>query len=287
MTASALGAPDLTLFNELYEEIENNPPALEARKLLVQQCYEVGWIDAARDALKELRVLDPSALEDEPWTKSLLVSTVEEPIPRKLKRVIPKTPSTPAELEAQKLELVKGYEELRLRAKNMLHESHLLRGLASSPTGNPTLNSRFSVHDQDLEALVNGRVSSVLRIQQPTSARTIARLMEASPEKAIDIAVTDLEDVARWLRAHGSSSTTGDNDAVREALVKRTQTLRTALPDAMKKHASTGLMHAEHEILKRKYVCQETMYGDPVSDIPRANFLVSEDGYPCMTLFPY
>ncbi|KAE8441270.1 hypothetical protein EG329_005571 [Mollisiaceae sp. DMI_Dod_QoI] len=277
----ATSTPDLTLLNELYEEIERNPPALEARKLLAQQCYQAGWIDAARDALRELRAFDPTALGDEPWAKTLLDPPAKKPPPKKLIKAVPKTPSSPEELEAQKLELIKGYEELRLRAKKMLHENRLLQDLASFSASSPDSESisRFEAHDHDLNALVNGRVHSVLRMRQPAPARGVAREMEQSPEKAVDIAASDLEDVVRWLRSH-SSSVSGDKDAIREALVKRTQTLSAALPDALKKHASTALMHIEHEVLRRKYNCEETMYGDPVADIPRARFLVTDDNYP-------
>ncbi|KAF2397167.1 hypothetical protein EJ06DRAFT_482544 [Trichodelitschia bisporula] len=38
-------------------------------------------------------------------------------------------------------------------------------------------------------------------------------------------------------------------------------------------------MHIEHELLGRTYVNDETMLGDPISDIPRTNFYVTEDGY--------
>lgn len=39
-------------------------------------------------------------------------------------------------------------------------------------------------------------------------------------------------------------------------------------------------MHVEHEILKRNYLNSETMIeGIPISDIPRADFWASEDGY--------
>ncbi len=38
-------------------------------------------------------------------------------------------------------------------------------------------------------------------------------------------------------------------------------------------------MHAEHEILHRKYINDETMSFDAISEIPRANFWTSGDGY--------
>jgi hypothetical protein len=43
--ASSLRSPpaiDMTFLNEFYEEIETNPSALEACKLIIQQCMEAG-----------------------------------------------------------------------------------------------------------------------------------------------------------------------------------------------------------------------------------------------------
>jgi hypothetical protein len=142
------------------------------------------------------------------------------------------------------------------------------------------LYSRFDTHIQNLTDLADGRISSVVRVRQPGSVSSVVRAMESNPERALDIAIGDLEDMARWLRSSTSQSTPLDNDGVREALVKRVGMLSSALSDGMKKHASAALMHVEHEVLHRTYVCSETMYGDKVSDIPRARFLVTEDGYP-------
>ncbi len=52
------------------------------------------------------------------------------------------------------------------------------------------------------------------------------------------------------------------------------------LSEATKNDASRAFVHTEHELLRRKYHCDETMYGDPVANIPRARFLATEDGYP-------
>lgn len=273
----ATTSPDLTLFNELYEEIENNPPAIEARKLLIRQCYEAGWMDAARDALQELRVFDPSALKEESWAKNLL-KTLNRPTTKKPEKPPYKPPSTPEELESQKQELIKGYQNLQLRAKKMLHETRLLSNLANS-TSSPELKSRFSALEPDLNALINGRVHSILKKRQPGPARVIARQMELSPSKATDIAASDLEAVARWLRSHSPNFTPANNDPIREALVKRAQALTAALPEALKKIPSIAMMHIEHEVLGRKYHSEETMYGDLIADIPRERFLVTDDGY--------
>jgi hypothetical protein len=294
-TMAALIA-DLTLLNELYEEIERNPLLLEARKTLIQQCYEVVWIDTARDALGELKVFDPSALVNDSWAKTFLeslanlsaveeeprIKTLLEPPTKKAplsqaKKAIPKPPTSPADLEAQKLELVREYEELRLRAKKLRHESLLLQNLATASAKNDGSRKApiSKIVDQDLQALINGCVHSLLMGRQPISVLSATRKIEQEPHKAVEIAFSDLKNVVRRLRF-----TSGDDDAVREALHKRTQTISTALTEAMKKHASTTFMHIEHELLHRKYNCNETMYGDPVADIPGARFLATEDGYP-------
>jgi hypothetical protein len=271
----ATTAPDLTLFNELYEEIEKNPPAIEARKLLVRQCYEAGWMDAAQDALKELRVFDPSALKEESWAKNLL-KTINKSKPKKPEKLPYKAPSTPEELEAQKQELIQGYEKLQLQAKKMLHETRLLSNLANSSPNTET-KSRFSSHEPDLNALINGRVHSILKKRQPGPIRITARQMELSSSQALSLATSDLENVARWLRSH--SNTTANNDPIREAVVKRSQALTSALPDALKNIPRIAMMHIEHEILGRTYHSSETMYGDLIADIPRDKFLVTDDGY--------
>ena len=83
--------------------------------------------------------------------------------------------------------------------------------------------------------------------------------------------------MARWLRSNRSPNL--DNDAVRDALVKRVGALSASLVEELQPYASLALMHIEHEVLGRTYMCTETMLGDPVADIPRSKFWASEDGY--------
>jgi hypothetical protein len=116
----------------------------------------------------------------------------------------------------------------------------------------------------------------VKQTSQPGSAKSVARMMEKNPDRAVDIAVDDLEAMARWLRSQDARL---NDDGVREALVNRLGLVSSALPDGMKRYAALALMHVEHEFLRRIYVCDETMYGDKVVDIPRARFLVTEDNY--------
>jgi hypothetical protein len=292
----------MTFISELYEEIENNPPGIVARKLLIQQFLTAGWHDSALGAAQELLQIAPGDADAQSWVLILqdAPSSSQNSAPAVPQRAF--TPPVPENLELGKVQLYEGYEALRSQAKKLLRETTLLRDLTqqhaettAADTGTSIMSvlgsffsidrrkeqpitSRFEKHIPDLVALTNGRVSTVVRVRQPGSVRTVARAMEGKPDEAVDIAVTDLEDMARWLSSPASQSSPLDNDAVREALVKRVKTLAAALPDDLKPHASTALMHVEHEVLRRTYVCKETMYGDPVAEIPRSHFLVTEDG---------
>lgn len=59
MAQSSPGPADLSLISDLYEQIERNPPAVEARNLLAQQFIGLGWPDAAGDVVNELIKLSP------------------------------------------------------------------------------------------------------------------------------------------------------------------------------------------------------------------------------------
>lgn len=294
-------SPDFSLINELYEEIENNPPGIVARKLLIQQYLTAEWNDSALGAAQELLQLAPGDGDAQSWVLILqeASTSTQSSVPAAPQRV--STPPVPEDLELGKVQLYEGYEALRSQAKKLLRETTLLRDLTQQHSERTTeggstimnvlgsffsinrkkddpVTSRFEKHIPDLVALANGRVSTVVRVRQPGSVRSVARAMEGKPDEAVDIAATDLEDMARWLSSPASQSSPLDTDAVREALVKRVQTLVAALPDDLKPHASTALMHVEHEVLRRTYVCKETMLGDSVDDIPRSHFLVTEDG---------
>lgn len=300
---------DMSFLNELYEEIEQHPPAIEARKILIQQYMEAGWFEAAGGQIQELLNLDPFNTEAMLWSEVISEHDRVAPKPSPSTRApIPPPPKVQLNknLDQAKLDLQLGYEALRAQAEKLLRETRLIRDLALkndaansvSPKGKGKATwswfsvpeekkenafaARFESHIVNLTALSDGRVSSVIRVRQPGSARAVAREMESSPHKAVDIAVSDLDGMARWLRSNNPSTS---SDELREILVKRVQALSTALPENMRMHATTALMHAEHEVLQRRYRCnnqniEETMLGDPISEIPRARFWVTEDGYP-------
>jgi hypothetical protein len=275
---SILTTPDMTLVNELYEAIELNPPAIEARKLLVEHYLLVGWTDAANDAIAELLKLVP---KDEMAKISTLAPTVNavQPEPKASTPSIANKPISPLhidDLQSASREFAKDYTTLRERAQKLQNELRLVGNL-------PLQRENAHIFEKlthDINALADGHIRIAVRARQPGSVKVVARKMEDKPHQALEIAISDLTDMANWLRAADGQQHTLDNDAVREALAKRVRALIAALPTELQDHASTALMHVEHEVLRREYVCKETLLGDdPIADIPRANFWVSEDGY--------
>lgn len=55
--------PDLTLIAALMHEIKRNPPALEAKTLLVHHYISINWISAAANLVEELKRVAPDDLE--------------------------------------------------------------------------------------------------------------------------------------------------------------------------------------------------------------------------------
>ena len=187
------------------------------------------------------------------------------------------TPIASPKSALRKLE--EGYKAMLENAKLLHSEAKLLHDLK----GMRALDREG--HILDLAALAQGKVTSVIRPKQLESVKTIAKAMmtenTGGSEARIDIAFKDLEEMMRWLRRsdEGKAARSDDRDALRDALVKRVRALKGLLPSDLQVLADKALMHAEHELLQRTYVNTETMYGDEVSDIPRENFFVSEDGY--------
>jgi hypothetical protein len=271
-----LGAPpDMSLINELYEAIEHSPPAIEARKLLVQTLMSAGWLDAARDGVRELLRLDPTDSDIQSWNLMLSKESQDPTPPARAAVQESSPPKIPEEVAFTQQELPHEYGKISTRTKLLFRDMRLLRGLLKTKE----IPAKPEKSTAGTELMADGRVSTVFRGSPPGSARAVARAMEREPDKAVDLAVTDLMDVARWLRSSPSQTSPLDNDAIREALVKRVRLLTASLPKERQSHASSALMHVEHELLQRTYVNDETMLGDPVADIPRGQFWVSEDGY--------
>jgi hypothetical protein len=300
--------PDMTLLAELYEEIERNPPAIQARKLLVEQYITAGWMEAVCDAVQELQLYCNDE-EVKQWDLAFVhVGAAQPPLthasassnsasaaargtPQRPRNppVAPATlPTSARELNEEKQNLIHGYKAFQTRAKALFRDASLLRGLRLQKR----LPMRIDPHVEDLEALAAGRITTVLKgspiptdqmstntTRPPDSARAVARRMGANPEDALDLAISDLEAMAKWLRSSGNQPSKIENDTLRELLAKRVKTLASALPENLEIHAHTAMMHIEHEQLGRKYVNDETMLGDTIAEIPRSDFYVTEDNY--------
>lgn len=165
-------ADDFSLINELYEEIETRPPAIYARKLLVEQYLGLGWMEAAADVVQDLIAVCPALATDDDvkgWQIALghqkaSVAAVSSPVAvvnsatlTAIPRVKP--PILPNNLNASKQELVSGYKTLRARARELETEIGLLRELFELQN----LTAPCAKDLPTLNALADGVLSTVLR----------------------------------------------------------------------------------------------------------------------------
>ncbi|KAF2016474.1 hypothetical protein BU24DRAFT_202478 [Aaosphaeria arxii CBS 175.79] len=296
------GEPDMVLIGELLEDISRHPPALGARKLLVEHYISVGWLDAAMDNANELRrhaphdpdvanylaVLSkqPEPPAPEPAGKSTIsvttnaqrASTQEPPkftASTMFSRKKPKTATQlPKDLESTKQDFAQSYTSLRQQANTILKDLLHLEKLRKRS------NMPVSPDTPRIEAIVNGSNSTTLqKYSPPCSARSFARTIQSDKENAVGLSITDLESLMGWLRHSPGNTSTVDDDIVRDALVKRVRSLEAALPDDLKYFPEIALMHVQHEHLNKTYVNTETMLGDEIKDVPREDFWVTEDNY--------
>jgi len=307
--------PDLALIGELLEVIERHPQTQEARILLMQQYAVCGWHDAAEEEAHRVLEIDGSAKEATEYLAELCkvrlrrrdgaansagnarpartdtksMDNREDATPPHQQRA--QTPSWRPSLVpitspvASLKELEDGYVALLKNSELLLGEMKRLKDLKAPGCDDPI---------SDLAAMAKGQVGSVVGFKPLERVKLVAETIVADSKSGVqhglNAGVRDLENLARWLRksedtakgsVKGKSRSAGedDQDGVRKALVKRVEALKALLPSTLQPLADSAMMHAEHEILHRKYINDETMSFDAVSDIPRANFWTSEDGY--------
>ena len=196
----------MALIGELLEEISRKPPAIAARKLLVEHYISVGWLDAARDNAKELKSLAP---EDPDIAKflQLLEKKPEPPAPEKKPASVTQAPSaevrewdpktarykkksslkptkkpgvSPVELsgglEPARQDLTQGYQTLRAKARYVLADLLHLQALQKK-AGAPQ-----SKNVARIESIVEGRKGSTdSKAGPPGSARSVARTVRDNP----------------------------------------------------------------------------------------------------------
>lgn len=289
---SGSGEPDMILVGELLEEISRHPPSIAARKLLVEHYISVGWLDAATEEANDLKRLapgdsdvtafltvlskkpEPPAQTSEPARPRSAKPPVAKAAPRLAKKKSAQHVQLSGNLDSARQDLSQGYTTLRSKAKTLLADLLRLQALQKKNGLPPSKNI------PRIQAIVEGRnAGTSAKSGPPGSARSVARVIQANPDKATELAITDLEDTIKWLREPHSKPSGVDDDTVRDHLVKRVRSLESALPEDLKFHPEIALMHMQHEYLNKNYANDETMLGDAVKDIPRENFWVTEDNY--------
>jgi hypothetical protein len=296
--------PDMVLIGELMEEIGRHPPAVAARKLLVEHYISVGWAEAAMENAKELKKLAPRDSEVKQFLQVLekkpelpaSQTPVKKPISiaslpvaetlywdlrtgrymkkgsEKKKEEVP-APKLGTDLDTARHDLSTGYQALQIKAKYVLADLIHLQALQTKA------DLPQSKHTSKIRSITEGWKNTGSQVKPPHSVRSVAQTVKDDQTRATELIITDLETVMRWIRdQHNDSSGTHD-DVIRESLVKRRVALEAVLPEQLRTHCEHALMHVEHEHLSRNYANTETMYGDDVKDIPRANFYVTEDNY--------
>lgn len=278
--------PDLVLIAELLEDIDRHPPGHQARVLLMQHYKRCGWYDQARQEALQIIAISPSDLEAQATLQETHDHDIRaaKPTTKKSSQAPewrPEQTSIPSTAKALQ-ELSTGYTLLISRAASLRQNLSVLQQL-----GGPELQEAKS----GLTAITTGRLIEFVRPEPIEGVSAVAATVLADARQgadaALDTMLKHLEGLARRLSgpqqdpmaSANSSNGSGYSDAVRELLVERASALKALLPETLLPMADSAVMHMDHEILKRKYVNDTTMLFDPVSSIPRANFLITEDGY--------
>ena len=314
VTADDFYDPDMELIEELLEHIDRKPPAQQAHKMLMEQYIRCGWVEAAEQHAREILKVDPhnteslhslGKLEKIRTRKSRSEVKGKDKADQRMEigeagphwaRMKGKTSGTAAEPgigawrpslspisspESSLQELEEGYVALLEKARALQKETELLKNLKGM---RPLIGDK---HIVDLTALVQGRISSVLKGESLDSAKDVVETMMAKLDDdwngGLVILIKDLQNVVQyWSNSRKNpraSPPSHDGDDIRTILIKRVRALKGLLPVNFGETVDNALMHVEHEVLCRKYTNDETMYGDAVVDIPREKFWASEDGY--------
>lgn len=296
-----------SLLDELLEALDSDPNNVEAKRMLIDQYRSLGWEDAAADLTREV--------EGRPPLPSRKGNGASDAAPPPLPPPYVAMDMGDAGNQGWSVEQLKeGYVALRSEAEALLEEMVIFQQLAPDmdcgqdmadlaalcegrmfSVARRTVGKGFysSTETRSLTLTTTGKGKKPVRKPVgtpstastaglrgfggvPTSVSAVATAARGDPSGALETVINDFKAVVHWQR---SSGTTVDDVQVRATLRKRVVALRSALPKELAHLSSNALMHIEHELLKKTYNNTETMLGDPVSDIPRANFWVSEDNY--------
>ena len=275
MASTNSNEPDRTLINELYDAIEQQPPAIEARRMLMQHFTFCGWSEAAVGIALELLMHTPGDTEaisivkasEQQQNKTLPSQSTSQSssdvFSTQLPIILPKI----TDWDTAMSDLTIGVKMLVARAKTLREDAETLFKLQEQKNSNNMLAL--------IDALLQGHLNaSAVKLRRPEGARSVAWRIQSSADRAMDIASTDFKTMVQWLRLQEL-----DDDSVRDEIVKRRKAIEDALPPQLQSQVGLAMMHTEREDLKRKYVNDETMLGDTICDVPRSNFWASEDNY--------
>ncbi|KAI9769802.1 MAG: hypothetical protein M1840_003796 [Geoglossum simile] len=276
-------AGDIGVLTDLYNALDQQPSSVSVHERLLEVWQGLGEEDMAFEVASALLNIDrknkaarrylqsrrprgsvPAATESRhrPSRRSKQTSYVEDP---EFAR-----PLTTQEdwLWAEK-KLEEGYTSLKLEAQLLREEIEAVCALGGTPMDDEEAIS-------NLQAIGDGRVSAAVALAPPPSVRELARVIMSTSGKAQELIAEDFEAISRW---GASQKPPLGPDGIRERLVKRKTLLEAALPQSMEHLTAAALTQIEREHLQKKYVNTKTMLHDPIEDIPKENFFVSEDNY--------
>ncbi|KAK3939275.1 hypothetical protein QBC46DRAFT_355165 [Diplogelasinospora grovesii] len=210
----------------------------------------------------------------------------------------PQTPQAPLgqtdyQREKKEREFVARHTDLTNRARSLLTELQALQLLDPHDRNNTvTDNDENTNAIAHLKAILAGRLSSVVSKPPPRSVRALARdiLSSESDTVAIDLVVSDFEEVAEYTLSQPNTNPDHPRDrdqeqlVLRKAVLDRKVLLESALPTDSARLVGLGVIHFEHENrisgVGKRYVNDHTFIQKlRVEDIPRNRFMATDDGY--------
>lgn len=277
------------MLSDLYDNLEVNPGNIMTRELILDAWIQLGDQDMAKGIANEIQQLDPSNARAKTFLSrhnsvpsssrpTQPVAPPQQTLPisvkgKKTTITLAPMPRTEHERAAMEQSFKAGYADLRSQTEPLIGEIRALQTVGR--VGDDALL-------EDLQHLLDGRLAAVVSRTPPCPIRELARaLSSARGPAALELIIADFEEVLDWTL---STDPSASSDAVRKRLVARQALLEAAVPSSVTETVKQALTHVEHERLRRlaggrRYANTETMLGDDVASIPRANLLVTEDNY--------
>ncbi|KAF2866049.1 hypothetical protein BDV95DRAFT_611926 [Massariosphaeria phaeospora] len=263
-------ASENTVVTDLYDALETDPGNINIHERLLEAWVASRDDDMALGVATSLLQIDPSneCAQEYIRSKRNFSRQFTETSPSHTPRVAPGPPrSKPEQTKNIETELEEGYGTLKRDSVMLLEE------LKATSTGSPDEVEML----RKLQLIADGRIDAAIPMSDPPSAREAARNIMANQARAPKLLIEDFELVVHWMK---NQSQPDNTDAIRDRLVRRRALLEAALPTSLSAAISSAFTAVERELGQRKYVNSTTMITEePLSSIPRENFLVTEDNY--------